>query len=210
MHALAVIDSDIGFNADDVMLMLALQLSDPSQYDVVAGPYPKKNISWEKVKRAVDRGAADEDPNNLANYVGDYVINPLAKEQVIDLSKPVEIAEAGTGFMLIPRETFVKYEKAYPHLHYKPDHARSPHFDGSREIMAYFDVVIDPDTRRYLSEDYMFCQNVRKMGGKIWMIPEILLTHTGTYTYSGSLMHLAGVGADATAGQVTQQKKRKK
>jgi hypothetical protein len=202
------IDGDVGFNADDVILMIALQISDPEKYDVLAGAYPKKTISWEKIKLAVDKGVADEDPNNLAKYVGDYVINPIQKEgtQHMRLDEPVEIAEAGTGFMMIPRATFTKYNETYPHLRYLPDHARSAHFDGTREITAYFDVVIDPDTRRYLSEDYMFCQNVRKMGGKVWLIPDIPLTHTGTYTYGGSLLDLATIGADPTAGQVAHKK----
>ncbi|MBF9651877.1 hypothetical protein IAI40_12155, partial [Streptococcus pseudopneumoniae] len=55
--------------------MLALQ-SDESPYDVLAAPYPKKCISWEKIKAAVDKGVADENPAVLENFVGDYVFNP--------------------------------------------------------------------------------------------------------------------------------------
>ena len=43
------IDSDIGFNPNDVLALLALQ-SDESDYDILGGPYPKKCIAWEKVK----------------------------------------------------------------------------------------------------------------------------------------------------------------
>jgi hypothetical protein len=49
------IDSDIGFDPRDVIAMLALQ-SDDTEYDVLAAPYPKKTISWEKIKLAVDKG----------------------------------------------------------------------------------------------------------------------------------------------------------
>ena len=37
------LDADIGFNANDVIAMLAMQ-SDESPYDVLAAPYPKKSI----------------------------------------------------------------------------------------------------------------------------------------------------------------------
>ncbi|MFM7858436.1 MAG: hypothetical protein ACKO96_42580, partial [Flammeovirgaceae bacterium] len=57
-------DSDIGFNPQDVIGLLALA-SEESEYDIIGGPHPKKCISWEKIKLAVDKGFADEDPNKL-------------------------------------------------------------------------------------------------------------------------------------------------
>ncbi len=192
------IDSDIGFNPDDVIALLGLQ-TDESEYDVIGGPYPKKCISWEKIKQAVDIGAADKDPNMLERYVGDYVFNPKSGASQIPINEPVEVRELGTGFMMIRRSTFEKYKKAYPHLWYKPDHVRTAAFDGSREIMAYFDCIIDPETKRYLSEDYMFCYNVEKMGGKVWLCPWMQLAHVGSYVFGGSLADLAAIGASATA-----------
>ena len=41
-------------------------------------PYPKKCISWEKITHAVNQGMADEDPEVLSKFVGDYVFNPVA------------------------------------------------------------------------------------------------------------------------------------
>lgn len=235
---LMFIDSDIGFNANDIIGLLAIQLSEPDKYDVITAPYPKKCISWEKIKLAVDKGFADKDPNQLERFVGDYVFNPKAGVKEIPINEPVEVMEAGTGFMMISRKTFEKYTEAYPHLKYRPDHVRTQHFDGSREIMAFFDCVIDRNydfgeiktlverlansksdqdflelqanamellkkeetaSKRYLSEDYMFCQNVTKMGGRIWMCPWMKLNHTGSYVFSGSLADLAEVGASATA-----------
>ena len=75
---LMFIDSDIGFNANDVIALMALQSENPEEdkYDIIAGPYPKKCISWEKIKLAVDKGIADEDANVLEKFVGDYVFNP--------------------------------------------------------------------------------------------------------------------------------------
>lgn len=206
---LLFVDSDIGFNPQDVIALLALQ-SEDSPYDVIGAAYPKKCISWEKIKTAVDKGYADQNPQNLEQFVGDFVFNPVfengAKEAVIKLDEPAKVLEIGTGFMLIRRETFDKYKAAYPELSYLPDHVRTEHFDGTREIHAYFDCIIDPVSRRYLSEDYMFCQNINKMGGAIYLCPWMTLQHTGSYTFGGSLSSLAQIGANATADP-TQIKK---
>ncbi len=201
------IDADIGFNANDVLTLLALQ-SDESEYDILAGPYPKKCISWEKIKQAVDSGRADEDANVLEKYVGDFVFNPASGAGVIPLNEPAEVLEAGTGFMMMRRRAFELYDKAYPEQSYRPDHVRTEHFDGSREIMAYFDCIIDPESKRYLSEDYMFCQHVRKAGGKIWLCPWMVTQHVGTYIFGGSLADLASIGASATADVGKLGKKR--
>lgn len=150
---LMFIDSDIGFNPHDVIALLALQDPDATQdeYDIIAGPYPKKCISWEKICMAVDKGYADEDPNALENFVGDYVFNPVTNGQIA-LNQPAEVLEAGTGFMMIRRNTFEKFQQAYPQMLYKPDHVRTEHFDGTREIMAYFDALIDDKSQNLVPE----------------------------------------------------------
>ena len=201
-HHLLFIDSDIGFDPKDVIALMALQ-DEYSPYDVIAGPYPKKCITWEKILQAVNAGAADGNPNALEDFVGDFVFNPAMEDGVtsktIRLDEPAEVLETGTGFMMIRRPTFDKYKQHYPQYSYKPDHVRTAEFDGSREIHAYFDCIIDPKTRRYLSEDYMFCQNVRQMGMKVWLCPWMHLQHAGTYVFSGRLPALASIGASATA-----------
>ena len=206
---LMFIDSDIGFNPQDVIALLAMQ-SDESEYDVIGGPYPKKCISWEKIKQAVDKGMADEDPNKLERYVGDYVFNPKTTQREIPLNQPIEVLEIGTGFMMIRRKTIEEYHKAFPHQWYKPDHVRTEHFDGTREIMAVFDCIIDPESKRYLSEDYMFCYNVQKMGMKVWFCPWMQLQHVGSYIFGGSLADLASIGASATADQSKLKHKKTK
>lgn len=202
------IDSDIGFDAQDVLMMLALQ-SDDSPYDVLCGGYPKKTISWEKIKRAVEKGFAENNPNDLEKYVGDYVFNPKTNQTEIALNEPVEVLEGGTGFMMIRRKTFEEFDKNFPEQRYKPDHVRTEHFDGTREITAFFDCIIEPETKRYLSEDYMFCQYVQKMGLKVWLLPWVKLQHVGTYVFGGSLPDLAQLGVSATA-DVNELKKHKK
>ena len=93
-----------------------------------------------------------------------------------------------------------------PELKYKPDHGRTKHFDGTREITAFFDCVIDPESKRYLSEDYMFSQYARKIGLKIWMCPWMKSKHIGSYVFSGSLPHLAQIQATPGANKSSNRK----
>lgn len=202
---LMFIDSDIGFNPNDVLTLLGIHLTYPDQYDILTAPYPKKSIAWEKVKKAVELGKA-ENPFDLVHYAADYVFNPLPHIKSFRLDEPVEVSEAGTGFMLIPRNVFDRYKTAYPELSYKPDHLRSENFDGDREIMAYFDCAIDPSTRRYLSEDYFFCWNARKAGMKVHMAPWMQLHHVGTYTFRGSMASLAGLDVSPTSNKESNPK----
>jgi len=205
------IDSDIGFNPQDVIALMALQANEPEKYEIIGGPYPKKCISWEKIKLAVDKGIADEDPNVLEKFVGDYVFNPKGGQQSIRIDEPVEVLEIGTGFMMITKDAFTKFNEKYPEYLYRPDHVRTEHFDGSRKIMMYFQAEVDPRSERYLSEDYWFCQKAQDAGIRTWFCPWMKLQHVGSYIFGGSLADLATIGAAATAdpGSLGGKKKKK-
>lgn len=241
---LMFIDADIGFNPQDVLALLALAGED-SPYDIIGGAYPKKCISWEKIKMAVDKGFADEDPGRLETFVGDYVFNPKGNVERIPLHEPVEVLEIGTGFMMIRKSSMKKFVDAYPEYLYRPDHVRTKHFDGSREITQFFQAEIDglnfgrfyeekikklvadiradddfdygyvagelegwieeakaehnKKSKRYLSEDYWFCQKAQAIGMKTWLCPWMKLQHAGTMIFGGSLLDIAALGAAPTA-----------
>lgn len=238
------VDSDIGFNPHDVIGLLAMQ-SDDSPYDIIGAPYPKKCISWEKVKLAVDKGFADKNANDLEKFVGDYVFNPKGNQNEIPIHQPVEVLEIGTGMMMVRRRTFEQFEKSYPQYYYRPDHVRTEHFDGTREIMMFFQAEIDTvdyaqeyherltklresnpadwpaaivkmeadikaaaqtRSKRYLSEDYWFCQKVQRIGLKTWICPWMRTQHVGSYIFGGSLPDLAALGAPATADPAVLKK----
>lgn len=202
---LMFIDSDIGFNYKDVLHLM--QITDSATgMDIVTGAYPKKTISWEKIKKASDMGYGADNPFQLEHFVGDFVFNPDSDIKSFKLNEPVKIKEGGTGFMMIHRDVFAKYAEAYPELKYKPDHARTEHFDGTREITAFFDTVIDPESKRYLSEDYMFSYYARRIGLNVWLCPWIQLKHVGTYTFGGSLGAMAAIQASPTASKESNKK----
>ncbi len=45
---------------------------------------------------------------------------------------------------------------------------------------------INEISKRYLSEDYTFCRMWQKIGGDIWLDPNIKLNHVGQYVFSGN------------------------
>jgi hypothetical protein len=185
------IDSDIHFDPNDIVALMALDK------DVVGGPYPKKSINWGNIAETA-RKNPDLNPKELENLVGEYVFNVVKGTQQFQVSEPLEVMEIGTGHMMIKREVFDKMAAEYPTIRYKPDHVGQQHFDGSRYIHAYFDTVIDTKesivgggSERYLSEDYMFCQMWRKMGGQIFLCPWMKTQHIGTYAFTGNMPAVA-------------------
>jgi hypothetical protein len=188
---LLFIDSDINYTAQDVVALMALDK------DVIGGPYPKKAINWENVAKAA-RQHPDMDPQELEKLVGQYVFNVVKGTKSFSVTEPLEVMEIGTGFMMVKREVFDKMKDAYPNIHYKPDHVGQKNFDGTRYIHAYFDTVIDYENSitgggsdRYLSEDYMFCQMWRKIGGEIYLCPWMKTQHVGSYAFSGNMPAVA-------------------
>jgi hypothetical protein len=220
---LLFIDSDIHFNPQDAIALMAIDK------DVIGGPYPKKTINWKNVYKAATKAYENNpvfDPSTLEAVTGDYVFNPVPGTKSFRVSEPLEVLEIGTGYMMVKREVFDKFKEAYPSLNYRPDHVGQANFDGSRYIHAYFDTVIDHNytyddvyrlmkdvaagkdmterakellamgenaTHRYLSEDYMFCQYWRKIGGQIWLCPWMKTQHLGTYPFTGDMPTIAAL-----------------
>ena len=181
---LMFIDADIAFNPHDIIAMIALDK------EIIGGPYPKKSIEWGQLKKAIDKNPAlpvDEYPK----LTGSLVFNPVHGMEKFSVSEPLEVSEIGTGFFLAKREVFEKFQEAHPEYMYKPDHVGQANFDGSREICSFFNVFIDPASRRTLSEDYCFCHQCRKLGMKVWICPWMQLSHVGTYVFQASLPAVA-------------------
>ena len=188
---LLFIDSDIHYQPQDIVALMALDK------DVIGGPYPKKSINWGNIAQAA-RNHPELDPKELEGLVGEYVFNVVKGTQQFQVTDPLEVLEIGTGHMMVKRQVFEKMQEAFPNIKYKPDHAGQAHFDGSRYIHAYFDTVIDSKdsitgggTERYLSEDYMFCQMWRKIGGSIFLCPWMKTQHIGTYAFTGDMPKVA-------------------
>ena len=209
---LIFVDSDIHWKAMDLLYMIHLISENPELYRIFCALYPKKTIAWEKVVKAAKSGDFDERPWELEKVAGDMVFNPLPDEYPsgkAPIFEPVKIKEGATGFMIIERKVFEEYAEAHPELLYTPDHLREGEFKPGEQIYAFFDCIIN-EQNRYLSEDYMFSENCRKLGMDIWALPMVELMHCGSYIFQGSLIRMAQADVHATIAPEDVEKMAKK
>jgi hypothetical protein len=177
---LMFIDADIGFNPADIPPMI------DADKDIICGLYPKKEINWVAVAEAVKEGVP---PQELANHTGAFVVNTINDTENLEgnFYEPLEIANGGTGFMLIKRKVFETLIGKVPTYHNDVYHA----IDTNRSVQVineFFATSIDKDSgNRLLSEDYHFCKIAREAGFKVWAAPWAQLSHTGTYIFNGQL-----------------------
>lgn len=87
---------------------------------------------------------------------------------------------AGTGCMLIARTMFDVLRKNFPEIEYDPDEGDAP---GVKWDFFATGVRGFEGRRRYLSEDWMFCQRVLDCGQDIWMDTTVILKHVGEFIY---------------------------
>ena len=166
------IDADVEFTADAVVRLVK------SPHDVSVAVYPKKVVMWDQVKKAVEQG----DERNMAMLSSSLVANIGAHKRTVE-NGFVELLDGPTGFMAIKRGAFEKLEEKFPELNCKNDH-QNRDFD---EYCAVFDCMIDPDSRRYLSEDYAFCRRWQQCGGRIFADINTTLGHVGNLPFTGCL-----------------------
>jgi hypothetical protein len=184
---LLFIDADIGFSEKTVFRMLELD------EEVVTGVYPRKAIDWRRVKKRM-KDNPDVSLDELQAAALQYNLNVINPDHVEVKRGFIEVLDGATGFMLIKRSVFEKMAKAYPELKFKSDqHLGQPHekkfsqHDTSDWNYAFFDTMIEPETKRYLSEDYAFCRLWQKIGGKVYADIMSGLNHYGTYAFKGNV-----------------------
>ena len=166
------IDADVEFDAQSVLRLLN------SGHEVSVAVYPKKVVMWDQAREAAENG----DERNRALISSSLVANIGATKRSV-VNGFVEVLDGPTGFMMISREALTKMHEHYPELNCKNDH-QNRDFD---EYCAIFDCMIDPDSKRYLSEDYAFCRRWQQMGGKIYADCNTTLGHVGNLPFSGCL-----------------------
>ena len=184
------IDADIEFNPEDLLRQVA--------YDkpIVVGAYPKKAINWDSIITAARNPELDENAQSIEGHSSNYVVNfDFLKDenrnrtpQVQIIDNLVKLKDAGTGFMCIKKEVIQKMMDAHPDLKYVNDINVDSKFEPF--MYALFDTMIDPESRRYLSEDYMFCRLWQNMGGDVYLDPRTALNHVGHYTFRGNIRKL--------------------
>ena len=181
---LMFVDADIEFQVED---MLKLFVHDK---DIAVGAYPKKGVNWPHIKEGILMDPSRQHTNQQIGALGsDYAINfkfsNRETKTVAVENGLIKLHDAGTGFMMIKRETILKMIEKYPELKYNND-VQMGGVDLKDNFYALFDTMIDPIDRRYLSEDYTFCRRWQAMDGDIWLDPSISLNHYGSFCFQGN------------------------
>lgn len=143
------IDADVGFPPDAVDRLRA------HQQPIVCGIYPQKG------KRSLACHALPGTPQLVFGQGGGLH----------------EILYAGTGFLLVRREVYLRLQEqwALPVCNER----------FGRPMLPYFQPMVQPDEDGawYLAEDYAFGQRARQCGYRILADTSVRLWHIGQYRY---------------------------
>ena len=153
-----MIDEDMTWEASDVVRMLQLD----RKFLAAAGCKKKYPLEFAF-------NMWDKDGHNM----------PMTQE--VGTNVATNVPHVGGAFVLIAREVAERMIASYPELEYDV----SP---GVTEF-AVFDPIIltESKIRRRLSEDYAFCHRWRQIGGRVEMLTDVRLGHTGAHTFVGSV-----------------------
>lgn len=149
------VDGDIGWDP----CAFSRILSHP--VDVVGGVYPGRGDPPQPVVRPLFR------PDGTVSMEVHYP------------SGLAEVEGVGTGFLRITRRAAECIAKSYEDCWYT-DHTAP----DLTKIYHVFDFKYNGKTRQLFSEDYVFCQRWRDLGGKVFVDVTLPLHHEGMKTYS--------------------------
>jgi hypothetical protein len=171
-----LIDDDMGFSPNDVLRLLA------SDQDVIGGVGVKKVA------------CADKDPAK-------WCFRRLDGDIRQDAMGAIEVEAIGTGFLKITRAVFMAMIAAHP------DWKRKgwENMPAAARAMYYRFFCFDPNDPDEVGEDIGFCREHRRLGGSVWLDPEIRLTHVGECEYSGDITALLEALPDE---RVTEMRRR--
>lgn len=171
------LDSDIGFTADDILWMIALDK------DFIGAPYAKKSINWERVLEAAKKNPALTPKE--ASAIGSAPVLSFVAAEKVRIDEPVRVRELGTGMMLIKREVIEKIVEAHPESKYQTmvDEDPIPTYD----LFHCGQYQRNGSPTNYLSEDYWLCRLWRDLGGEIYVCPWMQTTHVGTTDFQCDL-----------------------
>jgi hypothetical protein len=168
------IDADIHFDPSSVVRLIK------SGHDVAVAAYPKKAVMWEQTEDAIKKGDT-RDPSRMSSSL---VLNFKFQNTPL-VNGFAEVLDGPTGFMLIKRDVIQRmYDHYRPTLACVNDHQNR---GTLTDYVAIFDCMIDPESKRYLSEDYAFCRRWQQMGGKIYADCMTTLGHIGNLRFFGSM-----------------------
>ena len=170
------IDGDTGFNPEDVLKLCS------HDKDVAAAMCPLKTYVFDQAANKVF-SSGEELQAAMLSYV---TVPELEYNEELGFFEPIlengllKARRAVGGFLCIKREVILAMIEHYKDLRYLT--GSSP-----KLIAGLFQQYIDDDGF-LLSENFAFCDRWLKMGGEIWVDPEIPLEHFGSHSFRGQPM----------------------
>lgn len=111
MSYMLLVDSDISFQAPDI---ISLMLLNRDHEGIIGVPYPKKQVNWQRIATVCNH--EKQHPIELMPAIGaDFVTNlldPGEWNKIVSLTQPQAVRHLGCGYMLIPRYVFEKLSEA--------------------------------------------------------------------------------------------------
>ncbi len=148
------IDTDLIFSPEHIARLVA-HFTDPDVH-IVAGLYPKKQRELGWVCNILDS------------------VEPPREDGL------QRVKYAGTGCLAFDRSVLETMREKLPEIEYDPDEGDSP---GVKWDFFATGVRKFGGRRRYLSEDWMFCQRALDLGFDIWMDAQVVMKHVGEFIY---------------------------
>lgn len=187
---LLFIDADIGFLPSTVLRLLR------ADKDVMTGVYSKKAYNWENVKAKLAAGDTE-----AVHQMGlDFNINIANLSEPISKEGFVRVLDSATGFMMIKRAVLERMAETYRAELFCVNDIMG---QSVKEYVALFACLIDPQSKRFLSEDYSFCRRYQQLGGDIWADLASPLAHIGTQVFSGDIRYRLSVSNDTVESTAT-------
>jgi len=183
------IDADIEFQPDAFMDCLQLNK------DVVCCGYPKKAYNWNRFMNSL---MTEQDSTESLDSRGlDYAYNAKydSNNKVVIKDGYLQVVHASTGFMLIKREILAKLYKKHTELEIITDNLSQK----DETICGLFCCMIKD--KRYLSEDYSFCERVNDIGGEVWISVKHNLNHVGKHVFRGDIKNRKFLGRNLSERQ---------
>jgi len=128
----------------------------------------KSKIYWDKIK---SKREAEKPEREMKQREKEKESLRQVKEKIVLEQKKKEVIQK-----MFDKHTELKYANDI-----NVDQKFEPH------MYALFDCIIDPESRRYLSEDYAFCRRWQQMGKSIKMNIHSTLGHIGTIPFKFNL-----------------------
>jgi hypothetical protein len=180
---LLFLDADIGFEPEAVVRMVEHGGA------VVATAYPMKGLIWERIGEAARAGKTVD---QLRRAGIEFAVNtgePGNNRTIAVENGFIRVQEVGSGMLLIARQALEKMTERFPESRYVNDIGGYDNEFTKGNFWTFFEPMVQPETGRYLSEDYAFCYKwVRHCGGEIFLNIDSKVTHVGSYSYQGHFL----------------------